>query len=234
MKALLSSVAAIALLALAPVTPANASGVQVLAPTVLDPGQTVNPLPNFTDGVVPNLPPPYFESFSFGSLSGPGPAGTLKEYSAYDSAVSPFGPGGDIFAYSVNVTKGDVQSISFQGFSGFGTAVKTCDNSCIEGNGTVPYEAMRSSGLGDVISFVFATALTGSSGGFSIYTNATTYTDPPVIYYDSSGDSVSGNALGPASTPLPAALPLFASGLGALGLLGWRRKRKNAAAIAAA
>ena len=33
-------------------------------------------------------------------------------------------------------------------------------------------------------------------------------------------------------TPLPAALPLFASGLGALGLLGWKRKRK-AAALAA-
>ena len=29
-------------------------------------------------------------------------------------------------------------------------------------------------------------------------------------------------------TPLPAALPLFATGLGALGLLGWRRKRKQA------
>jgi hypothetical protein len=28
-------------------------------------------------------------------------------------------------------------------------------------------------------------------------------------------------------TPLPAAFPLFASGLGALGLLGWRRKRKG-------
>jgi hypothetical protein len=27
-------------------------------------------------------------------------------------------------------------------------------------------------------------------------------------------------------TPLPAALPLFASGLGAIGVLGWRRKRK--------
>jgi hypothetical protein len=27
-------------------------------------------------------------------------------------------------------------------------------------------------------------------------------------------------------TPLPAALPLFATGIGALGLLGWRRKRK--------
>jgi hypothetical protein len=34
------------------------------------------------------------------------------------------------------------------------------------------------------------------------------------------------------NTPLPAALPLFAGGLGVLGLLGWRRKRK-AAALAA-
>jgi hypothetical protein len=35
-----------------------------------------------------------------------------------------------------------------------------------------------------------------------------------------------------AATPLPAALPLFATGLGAMGLLGWRRKRK-AQALAA-
>ena len=32
-------------------------------------------------------------------------------------------------------------------------------------------------------------------------------------------------------TPLPAALPLFATGLGALGLLGWRRKKKAQAAV---
>jgi hypothetical protein len=32
------------------------------------------------------------------------------------------------------------------------------------------------------------------------------------------------------ATPLPAALPLFAGGLGMMGLLGWRRKRKSAAA----
>jgi hypothetical protein len=30
----------------------------------------------------------------------------------------------------------------------------------------------------------------------------------------------------PAATPLPAALPLFATGLGMMGLLGWRRKRR--------
>ena len=33
--------------------------------------------------------------------------------------------------------------------------------------------------------------------------------------------------------PLPAALPLFMTGAGIIGLLGWRRKRKNAAALAA-
>jgi hypothetical protein len=38
---------------------------------------------------------------------------------------------------------------------------------------------------------------------------------------------VTGNV---ATTPLPAALPLFASGLGALGLVSWRRKRKARAA----
>ena len=37
-----------------------------------------------------------------------------------------------------------------------------------------------------------------------------------------------------AVTPVPPALPLFISGLSALGLLGWRRKRKNTAAFAAA
>jgi len=50
-------------------------------------------------------------------------------------------------------------------------------------------------------------------------------------YFGVAGNSIqvqSGSA--PAVTPLPAALPLFASGLGALGLLGWRRKRKAPAA----
>ncbi len=32
------------------------------------------------------------------------------------------------------------------------------------------------------------------------------------------------------ATPLPAALPLFASGIGAMGFIGWRRKRKASAA----
>jgi len=35
-----------------------------------------------------------------------------------------------------------------------------------------------------------------------------------------------------AETPLPAALPLFANGIGALGLLAWRRKKKSVALAA--
>ncbi len=45
-------------------------------------------------------------------------------------------------------------------------------------------------------------------------------------------DDVRFTATTPTPTPIPATLPLFATGLGALGLLGWRRKRK-AAALAA-
>ena len=38
----------------------------------------------------------------------------------------------------------------------------------------------------------------------------------------------------PNATPIPPTLPLFASGLGVMGLLGWRKKRKKLAATSAA
>jgi hypothetical protein len=45
-------------------------------------------------------------------------------------------------------------------------------------------------------------------------------------YFNDQGDIVSLSVQSDIDTPIPAALPLFATGLGALGLLGWRRKRK--------
>jgi hypothetical protein len=44
------------------------------------------------------------------------------------------------------------------------------------------------------------------------------------------GGEIRGFLAATAPTPLPAALPLFATGLGALGLYGWRRKRKSISA----
>lgn len=50
---------------------------------------------------------------------------------------------------------------------------------------------------------------------------------------DAFGDySVDNIVLESTAAPLPAALPLFATGLAALGLLGCRRKRKDAALAA--
>lgn len=58
------------------------------------------------------------------------------------------------------------------------------------------------------------------------------YTNIPGLTLDISPglDNVVGTAA--TATPLPAALPLFATGLGAFGLLGWRRKKKSTALAA--
>jgi hypothetical protein len=68
-----------------------------------------------------------------------------------------------------------------------------------------------------------------SSGiAFDVYPLVELALDPAITV---TSDSDSGTLT---ATPLPAALPLFATGLGGLGLFGWRRKRNNGAAIAAA
>ncbi len=50
------------------------------------------------------------------------------------------------------------------------------------------------------------------------------------LLLDRSYFTYSLDAVGGVAVPAPAALPLLASGLGALGLIGWRRKRRKAAA----
>jgi hypothetical protein len=97
----------------------------------------------------------------------------------------------------------------------------------------------------DEIEIFFASVLNGSSPdalsgvvyfpnlGSTCSSNCTTVSANPVIVYTfEEVDSASGNAV--LATPLPAALPLFATGLGALSFFGWRRKRKNATAPVAA
>ena len=55
---------------------------------------------------------------------------------------------------------------------------------------------------------------------------------PNTLYFTDGIDGETHGLFGAIeATPLPAALPLFATGLGAMGLFGWRRKRKAQAAI---
>jgi hypothetical protein len=55
--------------------------------------------------------------------------------------------------------------------------------------------------------------------------DVTTGSTPDIFLSDYAG-SVTTEFTYNYDTPVPSALPLFATGLGALGLLGWRRKRK--------
>jgi len=64
----------------------------------------------------------------------------------------------------------------------------------------------------------------------SIAAGNTVFLSDPAPGFWCAGVNCNGDT-GPVSswseTPLPAALPLFATGIGGLGLLGWRRKRKT-------
>ena len=91
-------------------------------------------------------------------------------------------------------------------------------------------------------------ALVGQIGGGDYFLIGTSYTGFAAtsgilkfFYWDSNASdntqsvaAITAIVSAPSfETPLPAALPLFASGLGVMGLLGWRRKRKKAAVTAA-
>ena len=88
----------------------------------------------------------------------------------------------------------------------------------------------------------FNTVLTGNFGNSLTFT-ITNYTGiynltvngQPIWFLAAAGPANNPTwaiaADAPVTTPLPATLPLFASGLGAIGLLSWRAKRKRAAVV---
>jgi hypothetical protein len=110
---------------------------------------------------------------------------------------------------------------SFPGFHGIGgTTTLTLSNLNFSGGEVL-------TGF-SVISSLFPVTvgpLTATSVAFTF--NEASFSGP-VTFLD--GDFITSPTV--TVTPLPTALPLFATGLGALGLFGWRRKRK-AQAVAA-
>jgi hypothetical protein len=122
-----------------------------------------------------------------------------------------------------------VPASGFSGPSGYGTGGPTGS----------------SSGSGDLVGLTVFESILFVPAGYSSNTslsNGATWDNAtfaslgatPGIYVWTWGNEIDQSfTLAIEATPLPAALPLFATGLGALGLFGWRRKRKNIAAIAA-
>ena len=114
----------------------------------------------------------------------------------------------------------------------------------LSGSGLIPFLFATYGGTGSIVGGAANGGPISSAMGIGFRLDST---DPSIAYafFDDSGGNptdadfddmivklqISSNTeIG--DTPLPAALPLFATGLGVMGLLGWRRKRK-ALAIAA-
>jgi hypothetical protein len=70
-----------------------------------------------------------------------------------------------------------------------------------------------------------AASSNGNDGGFA--TSMSVWIDPLLTVSEAGYQIVLSGGIGNsfATTPIPAALPLFASALGGLGFAGWRRKR---------
>jgi hypothetical protein len=152
---------------------------------------------------------------------------------------------GDSVAINVNSTSWTIQSFSLSStnsFSGFSLPTLTDAGAQIVASFGSFNQAFNSSGTftnsSTSITFVLvdnigtwataASVLTPNGDGFVAAIHAFECANPCTA---TEGVTATGFAVdGVTAVPLPAALPLFASGLGALGLLGWRRKRKALAA----
>jgi hypothetical protein len=100
----------------------------------------------------------------------------------------------------------DVQSIS-NNFAGFGTVLPSSNLMETGNSAFASYDLTTDIGPITGPGFFDLAPFATSSGTFGLLSlGDTTFTAT--------------------TTPVPAALPLFATGIGGLGLLGWRRKRK--------
>jgi hypothetical protein len=154
----------------------------------------------------------------------PGRAVTITSSDAITVSLSPL-PSGPLFANIVDVTLQIATSDLFGPSEGFRARLFDSGNSLLASN---------TFSSGAVGLQVFGFGLIASS---SVDNTGYVVIDQIVGSFDLTNILVAGQLTEfvstqfevTSATPLPAALPLFATGLGGLGLLGWRRKRRSAA-----
>jgi hypothetical protein len=142
--------------------------------------------------------------------------------------------------YSINPTTGAVTLIGPTGLSpaaivegmstGSGTLYFTRNSSLYTLNtitGAATLVGTSSSGLFGPTVIEGGTIYAGAAGPSAVYT-LSAIDGSGTFVADVSGADTNFWGLAPApEVPIPATLPLFATGLAALGLLGWRRERKQ-------
>jgi PEP-CTERM motif len=94
------------------------------------------------------------------------------------------------------------------------------------GTGDLPAIKIQSGQAYETAGLAFANAL-GYQFTLPIAQTLSFYIDDDIL-----SDNLGGISLAVNPTPLPGTLPLFATGLGVFGLLGWRRNRKKTVAAA--
>ena len=145
------------------------------------------------------------------------PAVTPGAY--YDTKVLVIGIAGDGGTETASHTGGLVLFTTPSVITGsFNAAFPPFDETTLIGDLTTETDA------GDVRLNNFASTYIAAYG-FTVGTSfsITAFTDAELVGAGTSSFTAVG------TTPLPGALPLFASGLGMMGFWGWRRKRKPAA-----
>ena len=148
------------------------------------------------------------------------------------------------FVYQVSNNAGSTDSIArltATNFSGWDTDVGYATNGSALGSsfvdGTWAPETVDRVTPGDTIGFSFTPTVIvpgDSSTVLIIETNATTYSAGDLNIIDGGVSTVDAYEPGLSATPLPAALPLFAGGLGMFGFISRRKKRNAEKALAAA
>lgn len=119
--------------------------------------------------------------------------------------------------------------------------ITTCGSNC-----TVSENAFTVDAGGNITAYHFTVGLNAITGAwaFGLGSTACSGSFCPIDFLTNNADTIGidmcvehncGSTTfteisAPTTTPLPAALPLFATGLSAFGLFGWHRKRKNYAA----
>jgi probable HAF family extracellular repeat protein len=123
------------------------------------------------------------------------------------------------------------------GYGGFANAIN--DTGQIVGEAFTPYTGTPYSNVRAVIwdgttAIDLNTLINGGSAGWTLYQAFSINILGQIVGVGTNPSGLSeAFLLTPAAqTPLPAALPLFATGLGVLGLFGWRRKRTASGTLA--